>query len=292
MNMFCKTAINISLAVLVLFIFGCDPNDDGLGTSTEVTAEFSSNFSVIDAGGTIDFSDKSTGDPHEWVWDFEGGAPAAFHGQHPPPITYNYPGVYKVQLKVNGIAATDTEIKESFITVETEDIITLCYDEPGQSGEGNVTCHEFNDGNGNTGIDLLYLGPYEGIHYTSWLLAWYYKNPTTSSTEIGFSIQITIEGERVEIVPVGKYVQTDYDLPINTNGFGYLGDFVSVTRFFDLEPEFVDLVTAGHDSPTYFVEVTSSTLDFIEGNYRVLSNGDSSTEVLEMEGDFYLLHYK
>lgn len=51
-------------------------------------------------------------------WTFEGGNPESYGGQHPPVITYNEPGKYKILLVVNNGSATfkteqTVEVKES-----------------------------------------------------------------------------------------------------------------------------------------------------------------------------------
>lgn len=66
---------------------------------------------------TVTFTDLSVGTPTTWNWTFTGGAPAAFVGQNPPPITYAAPGNYTVTLVVTNASGNDTETKTNFIVV-------------------------------------------------------------------------------------------------------------------------------------------------------------------------------
>ncbi len=79
------------------------------------------NFSGTPTSGcnsvTVTFTDLSIGSPTTWTWAFPGGAPAAFVGQNPPPITYGAPGNYTVTLTVTNASGTDAETKTNYIVV-------------------------------------------------------------------------------------------------------------------------------------------------------------------------------
>lgn len=79
------------------------------------------NFSGTPTSGcnsvTVTFTDLSIGTPTTWNWAFPGGAPAAFVGQNPPPVTYGAPGNYTVTLTVTNASGTDSEIKTNYIVV-------------------------------------------------------------------------------------------------------------------------------------------------------------------------------
>jgi len=71
---------------------------------------------------TVEFTDMSVGPVTSWHWEFEGGTPATYNGQYPPPITYNSAnGPYDVCLKVNNINYTDSTCKYEYIVVTTTD---------------------------------------------------------------------------------------------------------------------------------------------------------------------------
>ena len=83
------------------------------------TANFSSNTQNILEGQSVTYTDLSTYNPQTWSWTFPGGSPASFIGQTPPPITYNTAGTYNATLIVTNSNGTDTEVKSSYIVVNS-----------------------------------------------------------------------------------------------------------------------------------------------------------------------------
>ena len=64
---------------------------------------------------SVSFTDQSTGNPDEWLWDFGDGATAA---EPNPEHVYSSPGVYSVSLEVSNAAASDQYIHSDCITVQ------------------------------------------------------------------------------------------------------------------------------------------------------------------------------
>lgn len=104
-------------------------NADGTDTEIKVdyiyvqqmdlpVADFESNTTAVSPGGTVSFTDLSTGDPNEWEWTFEGGSPGSSASQN-PIVRYNTPGVYDVTLKAINLGGFNTIVKEDYIYVET-----------------------------------------------------------------------------------------------------------------------------------------------------------------------------
>jgi PKD repeat protein len=89
----------------------------GTGCSSWPVADFMADITLVTTGGSVNFTDLSTGDPTEWVWTFPGGSPGAFVGQTPPAIAYNTAGSYDVILYISNAAGTSTEVKTDYITV-------------------------------------------------------------------------------------------------------------------------------------------------------------------------------
>ncbi len=85
--------------------------------ANSLIADFQASVVVIPEGGTVDFTDMSTGSPVSWNWIFEGGNPATSILQNPTGIQYDTAGVYSVTLEINDGTNTDTEIKTYFIIV-------------------------------------------------------------------------------------------------------------------------------------------------------------------------------
>ncbi len=82
-----------------------------------LVADFEANAVVIAEGGTVNFTDLTTGTPNSWFWTFEGGLPATSTDQNPTAITYDTEGVYEVSLTASDGTNTDTETKTTFIIV-------------------------------------------------------------------------------------------------------------------------------------------------------------------------------
>ncbi|MEE4257812.1 MAG: PKD domain-containing protein, partial [Bacteroidales bacterium] len=79
-------------------------------------AEFTADVTDIPVGGTVQFTDQSTGNPTSWTWTFEGGDPGTSTDQN-PNVTYNTAGIYTVTLEATNAAGSDIETKTAYITV-------------------------------------------------------------------------------------------------------------------------------------------------------------------------------
>jgi PKD repeat protein len=79
-------------------------------------AEFSANFTVVNAGSSITFTDLSTNNPSLWTWTFSGGSPSTSSIQN-PVITYHTPGIFDVQLMATNDGGSNTLLKTAYITV-------------------------------------------------------------------------------------------------------------------------------------------------------------------------------
>ncbi len=88
-----------------------------MSLNAPLVADFEASAVVISAGGTVDFTDLTTGTPTHWSWEFEGGMPSVSTSQNPMAITYNTEGVYMVTLTAGDDVNEDTEIKTYFILV-------------------------------------------------------------------------------------------------------------------------------------------------------------------------------
>ncbi len=68
-------------------------------------------------GGTVNFTDYSTGGVTSWNWSFPGGTPSTSTEQN-PSVTYFNTGTYDVQLIINNGAGQDTMAKPNYILVD------------------------------------------------------------------------------------------------------------------------------------------------------------------------------
>lgn len=80
-------------------------------------AAFTANVTTVTAGGQVTFTNQSVYNPTTWNWSFPGGTPATYNGQNPPPIVYNTPGTYNVQLTVSNANGNDVQLNSNYITV-------------------------------------------------------------------------------------------------------------------------------------------------------------------------------
>jgi len=82
-------------------------------------ANFLASDTIIENGGTVDFTDVSVGDSIiSWDWTFEGGDPGSSTNQNPSGIMYTENGSYNVSLTVkDSNGGTNTITKENYILV-------------------------------------------------------------------------------------------------------------------------------------------------------------------------------
>ena len=84
-----------------------------------VVADFIGNPCVpatVNMGGTVNFTDLSTGSPTTWSWSFTGGTPTISTLKN-PAIIYNTPGLYPVTLTASKPNFTNTMTKTAYIEV-------------------------------------------------------------------------------------------------------------------------------------------------------------------------------
>lgn len=101
-------------------------NADGSDTKTvpnyitvnvvPVVADFTADTTTPAEGGTVAYTDTSTGTPTQWSWTLPGGTPATSVDQN-PSVIYNTTGTYSVTLEASKTGSSDTEVKTNYITV-------------------------------------------------------------------------------------------------------------------------------------------------------------------------------
>ncbi len=87
------------------------------GCSYPPIAGFSADDTTIVVGGTVNFTDASTGAIDNYEWTFEGGEPATFLGADPPPVQYDDMGIFDVSLKVSNTVGQNILLKVEYIEV-------------------------------------------------------------------------------------------------------------------------------------------------------------------------------
>jgi PKD repeat protein len=92
------------------------------GGGSSLVANFSGNPLAVAVGGTVTFTDLSTGSPTTWAWSanpsagvtYAGGTSAASQN---PQMTFANAGLYSITLTASKTGSTDTETKTNYITV-------------------------------------------------------------------------------------------------------------------------------------------------------------------------------
>ncbi|MCF8303946.1 MAG: T9SS type A sorting domain-containing protein [Bacteroidales bacterium] len=102
-------------------IYGQNINLDGSlgGSGSNLNAQFQANDTMINEGGSVSFTDQSTGGPTSWEWSFEGGTPETSTEQN-PTVTYNTGGAYDVTLTVYNTSDSSTLTKSNYIQVNPD----------------------------------------------------------------------------------------------------------------------------------------------------------------------------
>ncbi len=99
---------------------------------------FSAKDTVIVAGNSTDFTDKSLFSPTSWSWTFQGGNPGSSNDQHPSGITYSSTGTYDVTLEASNSNGTNTKTKTDYIEVVEGVDMTLKVEDCSGNGIENV----------------------------------------------------------------------------------------------------------------------------------------------------------
>jgi PKD repeat protein len=82
-------------------------------------ANFSATPTTLNPGGSVTYTDLSSGSPTAWQWTFPGGTPSSSNLQTPPAITYSAAGSYNAKLKVTSANGVDSLTKPSYIQVQS-----------------------------------------------------------------------------------------------------------------------------------------------------------------------------
>jgi PKD repeat protein len=80
------------------------------------SAQFEADDTTILPGGTVHFSDTSSGEPTSWYWEFEGGSPGSSTQQN-PAIRFNNEGTYDIKLVSTNLGGSDSITKVDYIVV-------------------------------------------------------------------------------------------------------------------------------------------------------------------------------
>lgn len=171
--------LNLSLAIFPIVDYGPLP----------LMADFMGSSTQIQPGGSVTFTDLSTGNPSSRLWTFEGGDPPTSTESN-LVVVYAEEGVYDVTLTVENDTAQDTKTITDYISVvaSTVEIDTLNYPLGGDYAVYVTQNNGFVTGNNEFG-DLAkanYYNNNENTYITGVLYEFAYG--TGSGTSIEFAI--------------------------------------------------------------------------------------------------------
>lgn len=90
-------------------------------------ANFSVNNTVINTGGSVNFTDLSVNVPTGWNWTFTGAATSSSTVQNPTNIVYNTPGCFAVKLRVTNAYGVDSLTQTCYVTVQAPQYCSNLY---------------------------------------------------------------------------------------------------------------------------------------------------------------------
>lgn len=111
-----KSLLTFSLLALLFGLSDCSKEEVNQIEPTSLDAQFLAGNTNIVAGTTVQFSDRSTGNPSEWQWTFEGGTPETSTEKN-PVVAYLKPGSFKVTLRVADAEGESVETKMNYVTI-------------------------------------------------------------------------------------------------------------------------------------------------------------------------------
>lgn len=120
-----------TVASIINADFGNQEVNNFCVSANPIVADFTGNPTAVCEGGTVQFSDASSGVATGWTWTFPGGIPGTSTAQN-PTVTYSTAGTYDVTLVATDGLGTDTKLLSGYITVNapatlaTSSVDALC----------------------------------------------------------------------------------------------------------------------------------------------------------------------
>ncbi|MDQ1275487.1 MAG: hypothetical protein QG610_1061, partial [Euryarchaeota archaeon] len=152
-----------------------------------LVANFSANVTSGNAPLKVLFTDKSTGSPTSWLWDFGDG----IYSKHAMNATHTFtrPGVYDITLKVTNGAGTVTVKKSGYITVKALKAPVAAFTANVTSGKAPLVVKFTDAGTGGIPVSWLwYFG--DGIHSK------HAMNATHTYTRAGtYDVTLTVKND-------------------------------------------------------------------------------------------------
>ncbi len=210
-------------------------------------ASFSASPLTITTGGSVNFTDLSTGSPTSWAWTFTGSSTSSSSLQNPTNIIYNTPGCYTVSLVSSNNNGSDTETQLCYINVIDQPI-----------GCNELFFSEYIEGSGNDKALEIYNPNTVDVDLTGYSIKLYANGAATPNNSLdlvgilGAQSTTVIASPNASASILGVADQTSSVCSFN-------GDDAVVLTKNDLPIDVIGQV--GTDPGTYWPVGTGSTLD-------------------------------
>jgi len=212
-------------------------------------ADFTSNFTTIMVGGSVDYYDLTLGGPTSWSWEFQGADVTTSVIQNPTAIIYSNIGVYPVTLIATNFLTSDTLTKIDYINVIDNSFFDTLWT------DFRATTSRLIEQGGSVSFEDLTVG-----YPTNWTWNFEGGTPLTSNDQHPIDILYTTAGS--------------YDVQlIVTNGMFsdtlIKGDFIIVTDGLWQDPDgFCDTISnlTSNDIPLTFRHLTPGRWGYFPGH--------------------------
>ncbi|WP_165304996.1 PKD domain-containing protein [Pedobacter sp. SYP-B3415] len=110
----------------------------------DIAADFSQSATTIKQEESVTFTDKSSGMPNKWAWEFRSGNVVLTSDQQNPVVKFSTPGVYTVKLTASNPKGAQTVVRENLLTVVDITSVEAAFDSD-QTGTYSGGSIQFND---------------------------------------------------------------------------------------------------------------------------------------------------
>jgi PGF-pre-PGF domain-containing protein len=111
------------LSPLLAVVAASDLGSAADSGNVSITADFTASTQSGEAPLTVQFTDRSTGNPTTWEWDFGDGSSKSTAEN--PSHKYSRAGIYTVSLKAGNGITSDSETKNGYITVREKPVVPV-----------------------------------------------------------------------------------------------------------------------------------------------------------------------
>lgn len=239
-----------------------------------IATDFTASATTIKQNESITFTDKSTGLPTQWAWEFKSGNTVITSNVQNPVISFTVPGVYTATLVASNPKGPQTVVKTNLITVIDITSVEANFDSD-QTATYTGGSIKFNDK--SIGTATAWNWTFEGASVTSSTS----QNPTVTYPAAGrYKVKLvasntvkssTIEKTAYVLVVPGSGLTAFYPLDgsINDAGPSKLTSTAVGTVSFDADRNGTTGRTGVFNSTGGFIVPDNDAMNFGTGDYSV-----------------------